>query len=135
MIFLNLTFSSLCVYYIYCIVSNIVRKEHVSEISVAKIEWQYFARKKIMISEGWNGQFQGDKKFEKTQVVYNCFFCGNLSSNDAPTWCHFVCSLKKEDVGYCKKLSGVRESVFFAESAGEEKESNCILLTSMGLKV
>ena len=26
-------------------------------------------------------------------VVYNCFFCGNWSSNDAPTWHHFACSL------------------------------------------
>ena len=38
------------------------------------------------------------------------FFVENHFSNDAPTWHHFVCSLKNEDVGYCWKLSGVRGS-------------------------
>ena len=32
-------------------------------------------------------------RFDK--VVYNCFFCGNWSTNDAPTWRHLACSLKK----------------------------------------
>ena len=44
------------------------------------------------------------------------FFCGNLSSNNAPTWHHFVCSLKKGDVGYCGKLTGMRGSQLSAES-------------------
>ena len=33
---------------------------------------------------------------------------------------HFACSLKKEDVGYCGKLSGVRESRLLAESMGDK---------------
>ena len=50
-------------------------------------------------------------------VVYNCFICRNWSINDAPTWRHFACSLKKKDVGSCVKLTRVRESWLFAESA------------------
>ena len=34
-----------------------------------------------------------------------CFFCGICYSWDAPTWRHFVCIMKKVDVGYCGKLS------------------------------
>ena len=39
------------------------------------------------------------RKFQsKSWVLYNCFFCGNWASYDAPT-CrrHFACCLKKED--------------------------------------
>ena len=53
-------------------------------------------------------------------VASICFICGNWSSNDTPTGRHFACSLTKEDVGYCEKLSGVRKSGLFTESAKGE---------------
>ena len=54
--------------------------------------------------------------------VYNWFFCGNWSSKDAPSWCHFVCSLKSGDGGYCGKLSVGRESGRLAKSARVKRE-------------
>ena len=60
-------------------------------------------------------------KEERGDVVYNSFFCGNWSSNHAPTWRHFTSSLKKEDVGYCGKLSRVRESCLLVKRAGGKK--------------
>ena len=60
----------------------------------------------------------------KTLVaVYNCFFCRNWLGNDAPTWRHFTCSLKKEEVGYCGRLSWVRGSALFAERERDKKVS------------
>ena len=44
-------------------------------------------------------------------VVY--FFCRNWSGNDAPAWLHFAYSLKRKDIDYCRKLSGVRGSAIF----------------------
>ena len=61
---------------------------------------------------------QHNLSYTNIVVVYTCFSCGNRLSNNAPMCCHFACSLKNEDVGYCGKLSGVRESWLFAESAG-----------------
>ena len=49
----------------------------------------------------------GRKNCEKHTIV---FFCENLSSNNAPMWYHFVCSLKRENVGYCWKLSRVKKN-------------------------
>ena len=28
---------------------------------------------------------------QKDLVIYNCFFCGNWASYNAPTWCQFAC--------------------------------------------
>ena len=55
-----------------------------------------------------------DYKNYISQVVYNCFFCGNWSSNNIPLWHHFACSLKSGDVGYFSKLSGVWFPAFVA---------------------
>ena len=51
-------------------------------------------------------------------VVYKCFFHEICPSNDAPTWRHFPCILKNVDVGYCRKLSVVRERGLSAVSRG-----------------
>ena len=51
----------------------------------------------------------------KRWVVYNCFFCGNSSGKVTPMWRHSASSLKEKDVGYCRKLSGVRGSVLLAK--------------------
>ena len=56
------------------------------------------------------------------------FFCKKWFSNDAPSWRHFACSLKKEDVGYCRKLSGRRESELLAISARGKRQ--CLPLFS-----
>ena len=61
-----------------------------------------------------------DEEDRSTFMISNSniqlLFWGNWSSNNAPSWRHFVCSLKKEDVVYCGKLSGERESGLLAES-------------------
>ena len=50
----------------------------------------------------------------------------NPSSRDAPTWRHFVCIKKKVDVGYCGKLSVVRERGLTAANAGEKKKGSVL---------
>ena len=47
--------------------------------------------------------------FKWPRVVYKLFFCG-INSTYLPTWHHFPCVLKKEDVGYCGKVNRERES-------------------------
>ena len=75
-------------------------------------------------------------------VVYNWFFCRNLSWNNTPTWHHFVCSLKKEDMGYWRTLfRSEGESVVGWKRGGENditllqdrfpQKNNCILLYSL----
>ena len=50
------------------------------------------------------------------------FICGNWSGNDAPTWRHFACCLKNEDMGYCNRLSGVRGSAFLPKERGGKRK-------------
>ena len=50
------------------------------------------------------------------------FFCGKSSGNDAPTWRHFVCSLKKKDVGYCRKPFRERGSMLLTKREGGKLE-------------
>ena len=51
------------------------------------------------------------------------FFCGKLSGRDAPTWRHFACSCKNEDLGYCGKGFRVKERVIFECARGKKKVS------------
>ena len=46
-------------------------------------------------------------------------------------WCH---SLKKKDVGYCKKTFGERESVLLAERVGKNKKGS-VLENTVNLEV
>ena len=46
------------------------------------------------------------------------FLCGKSSGKITPTWCHFTCSLKRENVGYCGKLFRERGSVLLAKREG-----------------
>ena len=69
------------------------------------------------------------------RVVYIVFICGNWSRNDVLMWRHLACSLKKEDVGYCGKLSRVREGEWFAERAGGESPCISALLLDQFLQV
>ena len=48
----------------------------------------------------------------------------NWSGNNPPMWRHFACSLKKQDVGYCGKLSGVRGSALLAKREGGNKQGS-----------
>ena len=54
-------------------------------------------------------------------VVYNCFFCGKSSGKNALTWRQFACSLKRYDVGYCGKLSGMRGALLAEREGGNKK--------------
>ena len=69
----------------------------------------------------WQKMTDDNDIFHKWRSCIHLFFCGNWSGNDALMWCYFACSLKKEDVGYCRKLSWVRGSALFAEREGENK--------------
>ena len=52
------------------------------------------------------------------RVVYNCFFLRKLVRQRFTNVTSIACSLKKENVGYCGRLSGVRGSALLAEREG-----------------
>ena len=59
------------------------------------------------------------------------FFCEICPSNGAPTWSHFSCILKNVDVGYCGKLSVVRERGLAAVSAGVKNKFFQLVMLNM----
>ena len=55
-----------------------------------------------------NAATEKNQECLRPSSIVQLFFCGNSSGKKAPTRRHFECSLKKWEVGYCGKLSGVR---------------------------
>ena len=53
---------------------------------------------------------------------FTIVFCWNCLGYDVPSWCHFACILKSEDVGYYRMLARMRETVLFARRGREKGE-------------
>ena len=54
--------------------------------------------------------FIAAEKLLTDKVVYMGFFCGIVSSNDAPSWRHFACIFESDDVGYYSHLWELRSN-------------------------
>ena len=60
----------------------------------------------------WVAAFFIEKKKEiKIAKLCTIVFWGNWSGYEAPLWSHFACTFKSGDVGYCWRLTRVRERV------------------------